>query len=82
MVLKLQGTDGMSNVLNGILNRMRKVVHRVNAPCVTSIVMSHVCHTVNNRISHVDVRGSHVNLGAKHLLAVLILALFHLLEEL
>ena len=69
-------------MLNRVLDRMREVIHRINAPCVTGVVMSHACHTVDNRVSHVDVRGSHVNLGTKHLLTILILALFHLLEEL
>ena len=49
---------------------------------IAGSVVMHMGYTVDNRVSHVDVRGSHVNLGTKHLLTILILALFHLLEEL
>ena len=38
--------------------------------------------TVDDRISHVDVRGCHVDLGPEHLLAVCVLAFAHLLKEL
>ena len=39
MILELQRTDGVRDALNRILDRMCKVVHRVNTPLVTSIVM-------------------------------------------
>ena len=38
-------------------------------------------HPVDHRISHVDVGGGHVDLGAEYLLTVLILALPHLLKQ-
>ena len=82
MVLKLQGTDGMGNMLNGILDRMGKVIHRVNAPCIAGVVVCHTGYTVDDRVSHVDIRRSHINLGTKHLLTILILALFHFLKKL
>ena len=68
-------------MLNGILDRMGKVIHRVNAPCIAGVVVCHTGYTVDDRVSHVDVRGSHIDLCAKNLLAVLILAFLHLLKK-
>jgi len=82
MILKLQSTDRMSNVLNCILDWVSKIVHRVDAPLISSIMMSQMSHTIDNRISHIHVRGSHVNLCTKYLLSVCILAVFHLLKQL
>ena len=81
MVLKLQRADGMRNALDRVLNGMRKIVHGIDAPCISRVVMRHVRHAVNNGITHVDVGTCHVDLGAKHKLAVGILALFHLLKK-
>ena len=82
MILELQRTDGVRHALNRILDRMCKVVHRVNTPLVTGIVMVNPCHTINDRITHVHIRRSHINLCAKHLRPVLIHAVLHILEQL
>ena len=71
----------MGNVLYRILDRMSEVIHRIDAPFITCIVMMHMSYTVDDRVSHVDVRGSHIDFCAKNLLAVLILAFLHLLKE-
>ena len=39
MILELQRTDGMSHTLDGILDGMSKVIHRINAPGITGTVM-------------------------------------------
>ena len=44
--------------------------------------MMHVCDTVNDRITHIDVRGSHVNAGSQDLLAVRIFSRLHILKHL
>ena len=56
MVLKLQRTDRMGNAFDGVLDRMREVVHRVDAPGIAGSVVMHMGYTVDNRVSHVDVR--------------------------
>ena len=68
-------------MLDGVLNGMRKIIHGVNAPGVPRIVMAHMGHAVDDRVAHVDIGGSHVDLGTKHLLPILIFALLHLLKE-
>ena len=81
VILKLQRTDGMSNMLNGILDGVGKVIHRINAPRITRIVMLHVGHAVNDRISHINIGRSHINLGAEHLFAVFIFSFLHLFKK-
>ena len=44
--------------------------------------MGHMRYTVENRISHIDIRGRHVNLSTKHFLPVLINAVLHILKKL
>ena len=56
MILELQCTDRMGDVLNRILDRMSEIVHWIDAPCIAGVVMMHMGDTVDNRISHVDVR--------------------------
>ena len=72
----------MCDMLNRILDRMGKIIHRIDAPLIACVVMTHTGHPVDNRITHVDIRGSHIDLGAEHLLSVLILSFLHLLKEL
>ena len=60
---------------------MGKVIHRVNAPLVAGVVVRHAGDAVNDRVTHVDIRGGHVNLRPQHLLAVLVLAVPHGLEQ-
>ena len=71
----------MCHALNGILNGMSKVIHGINAPFVACIVMCHVGHTVDDRVSHIDVRGSHINLSPEHFASVLKLPVFHALKQ-
>ena len=81
MILELQGTDGVGNLLHRILNGMGEIIHRVNAPSIPRIVVRHMRHAVNNRVAHVDIRGGHVNLGPQYLLPVFHLTLFHLFKQ-
>ena len=82
MILKLKGANRVGNLFDRVLNGMRKVIHGVDTPLVAGILVGEVRDAVDDRIPHVDVRGCHVNLCAEHALAVRILALSHLLEEL
>ena len=38
-------------------------------------------HTVDHRITHVDIRGRHIDLGTQDLLAVLVFPVLHLFKE-
>ena len=60
---------------------MSKVIHWVNAPLITSTMMGSMSYTVNNRVTHVDVAGSHINLSTKHLFTISKFAILHTLEK-
>ena len=64
----------MGHAFNSILDGMREIVHRVNAPFVTGILVRHMCHTIDDGISHVDVGRCHIDAGTQYLGAVLILS--------
>ena len=55
--LKLQRAQRVRDALERVLNGVRKVVHRVDAPLVALTVMVHVADAVNNRVAHVEVAG-------------------------
>ena len=57
---------------------MRKIIHRIDAPGITGIMMRHMCHTIDDRITHVHIRRRHINTGSQYLLAILILSVLHL----
>ncbi len=81
VILKLQRTDGMGNPLDRVLYGMRIVVHRVNAPLIPRILVGQMCHAVQNRIAHIDVRGGHVDFRAQGFLPVRVLSFLHLLKQ-
>ena len=82
VVLKLQCTDRMSYPFNGIFNRMREIIHRINTPCITGIVMGHMSDTVNNRISHINIGRCHIYFCTEYLLTIFIFSGFHFLKQL
>ena len=71
----------MGDPLYGVLDRVSKIVHGINAPFITRIVMGHVRHTVNDRVAHVDVGACHIDLCPQCLLTVRKLAGAHALKE-
>ena len=81
MILKLQGTDGMGDPLDGVLDGVGEVIHGIDAPLVSGVVVGHVGYPVDDRVAHIDIRGSHIDLRPQHLLAVGVFSGAHLLEE-
>ena len=71
----------MRNPLNGVLNWMRIIVKRIYAPFVTLPVMGSMCDSINCRVSHINVRRRHINLGSQSMRTVFKLAIFHSLKE-
>ena len=71
----------MCNTFNSIFNRMSIVVHRVNYPFITCIVMFSFYNTINNRVTHNDIRMCHVNFCTQHLFTIIVLTVFHFFEE-
>ena len=70
MILKLQSAERMGDAFKSIREAMRIIVHRVEAPLVSCSLMSHLADAINHWISQVDVWGSHIDLGTKHMSSV------------
>src|SRR2546422_260578 len=77
LVFKLQRADAVGDLLQRVLDRVRKGVHGVNAPFVVGVVVVGAAYAVNGRVAHVDVGAGHVDLGAQHHGAVLMQAVAH-----
>ena len=81
VILKFKSAQRVCNILDRVLNGVRIVVHRIDAPLVARIVMRHMSHSVEDRISHIHVGTCHIDLRAKSLLSVSEFAVLHSGEE-
>ena len=81
VILELQRADRVGYALDRVFDRMREIVHGINAPLVSGILMRHMGDTVDDRITHIHIGRSHVDLRAQNLCAVLVQAVLHILEE-
>ena len=81
MSLKLKRAKAVSNALNCVLNRVCKVVHRINAPLVACSVMMQTVYSVDNGVTHIEVARCKVNLRTQGHLAVLKFAVFHTFKQ-
>ena len=61
---------------------MGEIIERIDAPSIAGSVMGRMEDAVNDRVSHDHIRRSHVDLRAKYLLAVGILAFLHFFKKL
>ena len=76
-----KGTEGMGNALDSILNRVRKVIHGIDAPFVALVVMGAVQNPVKCGVAHIDVRRSHIDFRTEGAASVRKLAFFHAAEQ-
>ena len=81
MRFKLQRAKAVGNSLNRVLDRVGKVVHRVNAPAVACAVVLKAVNAVNYRIAHIKVARGEVDFCAERHASVLKLALAHTLKQ-
>ncbi|CSC81587.1 Uncharacterised protein [Vibrio cholerae] len=51
----------MRNAFERIRNTVCEIVHRIDAPLVTRLVVFSKTHTVQNRITHYDKRRCHID---------------------
>ena len=82
VILKFQRTDRMGYPFNSVFNRVGKVVHGVNTPFVSCIMMFHMSYTVNDRIPHINIRGSHVNFRSEDFFAIPVFSFLHFFKKL
>ena len=80
--LIFEGAERVRDPFNGILYRMRKIVHWVDAPFVTGLVMRNILdYSVNNRITHIQIRRRHIDLCTQCLFTVVEFSFFHSLKQ-
>ena len=72
--LKLERAHRVGHALERVFDRMREIVHRIDAPLVAEMIVRDVADA--------DVRRSHVDLRAEAPFAVRVLAVAHLVEDL
>ena len=71
----------MGDLLERVFQRMREVIHRINAPGLAGIVMRRVHDAVKHRIAHVHVRRCHVDLCPQDTLTLLEFTTAHLFKQ-
>ena len=81
MILELERAERVRDALERVRQRVREVVHRIDAPRVAGPVVRRVPDPIERRVAHVEVRRRHVDLGAQHVRAVLELARPHPREQ-
>ena len=81
MVFKLQRAQRVGDVFQRIFERMREIIHRINAPGIAGVVMRRVHDAVQHRIAHVHVGRCHVDLCPQHALTLLELTTAHLFKQ-
>ena len=81
MDLVFQRAEGMRDALDGVLEGMLEVVHRVDAPIVARAVVMAAQDAVERGIAHQHVGRGHVDLGAQNARAVREFAVAHAPEE-
>ena len=81
VILELERAQRVRDALNRVRQRMREVVHRIDAPRVAGPMMRGVPDAIERRVAHVEIRRRHVDLRAQDVRAVLELARAHPGEE-
>ena len=60
---------------------MGKVIHRIDAPCIAGAMVMGFCNTVDNRVTHIDIRRCHVDFCTQHFGPVGKFAVFHSFKQ-
>ena len=74
---ELEGANRVRDPFDVIAERVRPIVHRINAPFVAGAMMRRVPDPIKHRIAQPDIRGVHVDLCAQRARAIRRLARFH-----
>ena len=81
VILELQGAETVGDAFQRIRERMGEIVHRVDHPLVTGLVMRFFAYPVEHRIAHVQVGALHVDAGTQHRRAFVELVVAHVGEQ-
>ena len=81
VILELERAQRVRDVLERIRQRMREIVHRVDAPFVAGPLVRDVADAVQGRVAQVHVGRCHVDLRPQHVFAVPEFARAHAPEQ-
>ena len=81
MVFKFKWTKRVRYALFCVRERVRKIIHRVNAPLIAGAVMMCFKYAVNYRVAHIEVWRRHIDFSAKHHFAFVNFTGSHLPEQ-
>ena len=81
VIHELQGAERMRDTLYGVAQRMREIVHGVDAPLVTRAVMRGMTNPVQGGIAHDQIGRRHVDLRAQHVCTIREFTSAHAPEE-
>ena len=71
----------MGDALNGVFNRMREGVQRIDAPSIARAVVRNMADAVNHRVAQVEVGALHVDFRPQHMRALGKFARLHAQEQ-
>lgn len=66
LILKLQSANGMRDFFKRIFNRMRKRIHRIDAPFVSRCMVFGKTNAVDRRVTEIHVGTGHVDARPQH----------------
>ena len=81
VILELQGAERVGDLFDGVRDAMGVIVHGVDTPLVSGLVVAGVADAVDDGIAHIQIGRCHVDLGAQHVAAVGKLAGAHAPED-
>jgi len=66
VILKLQRTQWVSDAFQSIRDRVSEIVHGIDAPRIPGLMMNDtMSDPVQRRITHIHIRGGHVDFGSQ-----------------
>ncbi len=70
MDFELQRANAVRDALDIVAQTMGEIIHRINAPCVSGMMVLRVTNAVENRVTQPNVRRGHVDLRLQRARAV------------
>ena len=81
VIFKFERADRVGNVLDGIRQAVRKIVHGIDAPRISCAMVRGMLDAVDEGVSHVHVGMRHVDFGAQYAMPFGKLPLLHAIQE-
>src|SRR5690606_38703991 len=82
LVFKFQGTQTVGDALKRVFDGVRPAVHGVDTPFVATAMVFGMADTVHDRVAHIDIGRTHIDLGAQGHAAIGVLAVGHFAQQL